>query len=147
MKISKKAILFTVSVLVGNVAHADFAGSWQGQGKMFDSAGYRSDCDDIGFDVVQSATELRISKGHIICKDLSSTWTPFVLIIQGNALWSNGKKVGSINGDSFSATFTEPNSPMIETYKVSIVNSILNFEETMTDQSTGYLTVQASLMK
>jgi hypothetical protein len=142
----KVSAVLTVFCL-GHIAKADFTGHWVGSGKMFDSNGYQATCTNISFTVEQTPNQVIVGKGEIDCTNSTSSWTPFVLDIHGNEVWYAGKKVGSMTSNSLDAQYPEPNSSFIENFHVQLVGDKMEFQQVLTDQSTGSLTVQGTLEK
>ena len=75
------------------------SGTWTGTATI-PSNGQTVTCDSMTISFSQSATELKLVSGQIVCNGQTSTFDPDTLSIQNGQLIANGSPTGTINGDT-----------------------------------------------
>jgi hypothetical protein len=114
----KLSILVSLSLVVCLTARASFTGSWVGQGKAFDSRGWKADCTEISSEVSQTDKALIVKGGQLTCGSVHSQLSSGELTIQAGDLLLHGKKIGEISPTHLRATVS--NSPVTQIYTAQV---------------------------
>ena len=93
------AIAAAVVCFAGAQAHADFGGTYNGKGKVYDSTGFKKDCESMKVEVEQTAAYLKVST-YFTCGGMKMDAPGGKLDIKGGKLMKNGAEVGTISADT-----------------------------------------------
>lgn len=134
---------FTMAILT------NFGGHWVGSGQAWDQGGWASDCPQIEFHSVQHENTIDIQAGVLNCKSLKTTWKPHQVQIQGDELWYNGEKIGTISETQVHTESVSPKNKMKQIFDFEIQGDQMFYHERWTDLSgqKEYLWVKGLLKR
>lgn len=136
-----KSLVFISLMVVGSFASADLTGKWHGTGSL-SSGTTRSVCSDVHFDVEQTAKKFYLHDAGYTCDTMVSAWQASSADIVNGELIANGKKIGTINANSISATVLSPDGKYKAMYHANLTQMGAYYTETVYDTSTSTIVLQ-----
>jgi len=124
MAVAAAAVLFGAAQ-----AQASFAGKYTGTGKVYDSTGFKQNCESMKVEVAQTASTLKIS-ADFKCGGMALANPGGELDIKGGELFKKGQKVGTISADSVTINQKEGDTVMKTTAKLKGNTLTFKFETT-----------------
>lgn len=109
----------------GVQAQAGFEGSYKGTGKVYDSTGFKKNCETMTVQVDQTATTLKVSTSFT-CGGMKLDAPGGALEIKGGKLLKNGQAVGSISNDA--VTINEVDGETSLKTDAKLAGNILTFK-------------------
>lgn len=116
-------------------AEASFAGKYTGTGKVYDSTGFKKNCESMKVEVAQTDKTLKISTAFT-CGGMKLDVPGGELDIKGGELLKKGEKVGTISADTVTIDQKEGESTLKT--KATLKGNTLTFKvETSTPARPG----------
>jgi len=100
-------------LLVSAVSFADFSGEWKGEGKAWDSDGFKTECSEVKVVVEQSAKTFSLKEISWTCIEAANTWEEMAFEIKEGKLVSETKELGELSGNLFKVLTQDLEMPFL----------------------------------